>query len=357
MFFRKGLLLICPLFIVFCLVFPAPVHAGSQSSFHQFSEKAYQSGADPDTYLTGEALSYLLDYPLSHESTHLTLNEMCSLLCTYLDSNGLALPPVSSQYLIKQSIRGYDSLVYCFQGGILGQSLAIQEYTAPVPLSRACLILSQLQDKATPNHFYQPVSSLPSNAADYAPSDTIMLGHSNVVGMWLNIADAMDYVGLDGISAREFSYSDELLFSFGATGTMAEALSRKQYETIYIMLGTNDLVYGRYSIDVYCSCLRGLIAQIQTLQPGAKLCLLGITPLGFYGDYLPDCFSRECISLFNQGQKSISREYGIAYIELFTPIASSDGFNRREYARDDGIHYHKEGYERMLSHILLHPMT
>ncbi len=358
MHFRSTLCCTTLLLILFLLFPPLSVRAESQREFHALSEKARLSGASPEDHITGRSLSALLDYPLSDENEALTLYELCDLMRDYLVSKDLTLPscfPLSSEATAENS---YNAAVsFLLEGEVLGTPPTDRELSQPVTLARACLILSRLLARACPMDLGQPVSSVEKKeeAGAEVLQGALMLGHSNAIGLGLMTQSPMAYAAQNGISAVNFLSADDLYYSKGSGGSAADILRSGQYAAVYIMLGTNDLTSG-VSMEEYRSHLGNIIELAAYYQPQAKLCLIGISPLGFSPETVSPENSPANILAYNRIQKSLSRDHGIAYLDIFTPLASHTGYNRADLARRDGIHYQESGYELILSILCSHPL-
>ena len=350
--FRKNIL--CPTLLLCLLVlFPLRVQA---NEYHALSERAMQSGAKPTDDLTGRAVSELLQQTLSQSDEPLTLSALCGLMRQYLHNEGLVLPSLCTEELPDD----IDAdVIYCYRGGVLGRKPTAEKSDAPLSLGEGCLILSQFLRKAQAPDYEQPVSSLKRDEAAGVDTleNTLIMGHSNVVGLYLTVKSPLSYAARDGASTYDFLTLDDLIRSPGRVSTANIALREHVYRGIYIMLGTNDCMGFYAGIPAYRRQLAEIIELTRYYQQDGTICLIGISPIGFADAEVREELRQDVIRCYNQVQKSLSRDYGIAYLDIFAFLADENGFNRKEIARNDGLHYTIEGYEQILKEIYTHPLN
>ena len=349
---RFGLFL---LFLCFFLLFPAQhTQALSSDACHSLYEKAAADSAKPSDPLSSRMVSSLLECSLFDSEEPLSLGEFCGCIRTYLRCRELVLPRLREDAPLC-ALPHSDDILYCYQGGILGE---LPENDRPVTVAEGCLILSRLLSRAQPPDHRQPVSSLAQDdSADVSTLEgALMMGHSNAVGLSLMVQSPLSYAARDGLSTYDYLQSDDLLLPMGCVGRALDALQMNSYKTVYIMLGTNDCTWGFYGLEDYRSQLSNIIGLVRYFQPEAKVCLIGISPIGFDAFGVQETFRQDVIRAYNQVQKTLSRDYGIAYLDIFTLLTNEEGYNRPEITRNDGLHYLPEGYELLLKEIYTHPL-
>ena len=351
MHFRKKLF--CPVLLLCLLtVFPQRARASSQDNYHTLCQRATLSGASPTDALTGRDVANLLARPLSDSDEPLTLSGLCTLMRAYLHGEKLVLPPLRDD----PCPLGTDAnMVYCYQGGVLSGSM---DPKVPLPLGQGCMILSRLLDHAQAPDYDQPVSSLREDAESDVDTleNTLIMGHSNVVGLYLTVDSPLAYAAKDAVSTYDYLSQSDLIFDWGRVGSAKEALQAKQYTNVYIMLGTNDCMWYYAGIPDYRRQLAEIIDLVRFYQPEAKLCLIGISPIGFSDILVREELRPDVIRAYNQVQKSLSRDHSIHYLDFYSFLADENGYNYREITRNDGIHYTVEGYQYILREIYTHPL-
>ena len=110
-------------------------------------------------------------------------------------------------------------------------------------------------------------------------------------------------------------------------------------EKIFIMIGTNDLAYGK-TVDVILSNYRKIIERIMEESPETKIYLQSVLPTddGFYPDR-----SNDDIMKINRGLNELAAEKGLVYIDLYTSFENDQGILDTKYSLD-GLHIKGEGY-------------
>ena len=334
------------------LIFPLGAEADSQVEYHALCQKAMQSGAAPTDMITGSDLSMLLERPLSDSEEPLTLSELCGLIRVYLHGEKLILPSLREG---NPEGTENDDVLLCYEGGILSEW---ENTETPVPLGQACMILSRLMDYACAPDYDQPVSSLQedNNAGVEVLENTLIMGHSNVVGLFLTMKSPLSYAARDGASTYDYLSLHDLILGWGVVGSASQALRVKRYSAVYIMLGTNDCMAYYAGLPAYHKQLAEIIELVQFFQPEAKLCPIGISPIGFSDIEVREELRPNVIRAYNREQKSLSRDYGIEYLDIYSLLADENGYNTRNITREDGLHYTVEGYECILREIYTHPL-
>ena len=347
--------------LILCLFLLSPpyVLADSQSEYHNLCLHAEQSGLSPDSLLTGKALSGLLSMPLSESNESLSLGDLCTYMRSYLRQKKLVLLQNPNDYPLPDGAKIEPDVLYCFQGGILGKTFSSEMPEEPIPLGYACLILSQLFCHAHSPDYEQPVSTMVQNEQSDSETlkESLIMGHSNVVGLYLSVDSPLSYAAKDGASSYDFLKTSDLILGWGRSGRALDALTEKQYRFVYIMLGTNDCSDTPDSISKYKCQMSEIIELTQYLQPNAEVCLIGISPIGFEESPPQRRFRQNIIQNYNQAQKSLCRDYQIHYLDIFSVLADETGFNSPELARKDGVHYNEKGYDLILKEIYTHPLS
>ena len=353
-FFRR-FLFVC----IFLLFSALPVHADMQEQTHELSALSSLSGLRPGEPITEAGFNVLLGREQSGGRPRLSWGEACTLLRLCLSERGLTLPERSDDFPANYDpANQYASeLLLCYRAGILGSSFDASRIDAPLTAGSACLLAARFLSCCTERSFEQPVSSLPADPAQgpEALENALLMGHSLAHGILLTTVSPLDFAVRDGASVFDYLSTDVRL-SESEWGYPLTALQRKEYEKVYIFLGTNDLNAGAYGLDGFEMQLSNLIELTRYYQPEARICLIGIPPIGF-DDSVEPCFQTPNIRLYNQLQKTLSRQLGTDYLDIFSALADSDGYNRVDLTRDDGIHYTAEGYELLLRELYTHPLS
>ena len=357
--FYKKIIFLFSLLLIFLMVPCCEAMAAGQAMTHELMEEAVSLGLSPADPITGRAVSSLLGAPLSDDDKPADLEELCVLLCSYLEEKELVLPAMRTDVptLPRPSRIHRDEITVLYQSGLLGEELSSDKLKETIPLARGCLLLSAFLSAAEPADHFQPVSSLKEESGIELDSlqDTLFLGHSNVLGMARCTDSPITFAASNGVKVSEFLHTQLTVVNPNRQSYAENLLREKSYKKVYIMLGTNDLGRHPEALCAFDLHFRELIELVRSCQPKAELCLVGITPLKFSEPSLVQ-FRQGVVRTYNQTIKSLSRDMNTAYLDTYTPMAAPSGYNRRDLAKWDGVHYQAEGYERLLQLICSHPL-
>ncbi|MEB3288628.1 MAG: GDSL-type esterase/lipase family protein [Leptolyngbya sp.] len=124
-------------------------------------------------------------------------------------------------------------------------------------------------------------------------------------------------------------------------------LNQNDVESAFIMIGINDLIWGRSSTNLTHN-LRAIIRYLQTQHPQAKIVVQSILPHGgpsatWEGrDRLLE-LSPDHIVAINAEFKQIAAETGVEYLDLYPLFVNGEGFLRPDLTTD-GLHLNANGY-------------
>ena len=162
------------------------------------------------------------------------------------------------------------------------------------------------------------------------PNEIIFLGNS--------ITDGAEWTELfenPNIKNRGIGGDD----TAGILERLAEVTSSKP-DKVFIMIGTNDLAYGKTVEDVI-SNYRKIIAQIKTESPITKLYIQSVLPVE---DALHYTRPNSKIIEINNLLVQICKEESLTYIDLFAAFADENGKLDKKYSID-GLHLNGLGYQ------------
>lgn len=125
----------------------------------------------------------------------------------------------------------------------------------------------------------------------------------------------------------------------GILGRLSEVTSSKP-DKIFIMIGTNDLAYGKKVDDIIGNYTK-IIAQIKDDSPTTKLYVQSVLPVEDALHYTRP--NAEIINI-NDQLIEICKAEGITYIDLHSVFSDENGKLNKEYSID-GLHLNGEGYE------------
>ena len=129
--------------------------------------------------------------------------------------------------------------------------------------------------------------------------------------------------------------------TLGVINRLNEVIAAKPAE-IFLMIGTNDLCFGR-PIPEIISNYRFILTRFQAELPSTKVYVESVLP--FNDTLFPSRSLRtnDNISRLNVQIKELAKEYDYRYIDLSPAFIDSDGRLPVKYTRD-GLHLNDAGY-------------
>ncbi len=156
--------------------------------------------------------------------------------------------------------------------------------------------------------------------------------------MYAGLKDVQDYtnVGLmvDTAITKKFITNDD-----GEKITILDDLKKRNINTIYIMLGINELgwIYSEIFINKY----EELINKIYEVKPNCEIILQSIIPVTATKSKNDKVYNNNKILEYNKLIKDMADRKGIKYIDLCPALTDENGCLPEE-ASTDGIHLNKE---------------
>lgn len=144
----------------------------------------------------------------------------------------------------------------------------------------------------------------------------------------------------EGISAYGLLDKSNILAAKGLTISKAEkemdTIIKRKPEKIYILLGSNDLLYGMDS-EKFSSDYLGFIQDIKDKLPETKVYIQSIFPVTKDVENKKPLLTNLRIDEFNLVLQRKASEQGIGYIDIATLLKDESGIMNRDYT-SDGIH-------------------
>lgn len=116
--------------------------------------------------------------------------------------------------------------------------------------------------------------------------------------------------------------------------TLREVLSRRQFQTIYLMLGINELGYEYSSI---IKKYQSVVDTIQSLQPGAVLVLQANLHVTGNKSASSSTYNNEKINRLNSGIQTLAEENSCFYLDV-NPVFDDENGNLKADYSTDGSH-------------------
>lgn len=171
-------------------------------------------------------------------------------------------------------------------------------------------------------------------------SSVAFIGDSRTQGflMYTGLKDVVDYtyIGLmvDTAVTKEF-----IKASGGKKVTILEDMKTKDIDTVYIMLGINELGWS-YS-QVFVKYYGNLIDEIRKVKPNCKIYLQSIIPVTKGKSDSDDIYNNNNIRKYNELIKKLAQDKNVTYLDVASYLADSRG-NLPSSASTDGVHVNKE---------------
>lgn len=156
--------------------------------------------------------------------------------------------------------------------------------------------------------------------------------------MYAGVNEAIDYtnVGLmvDTAVTKKFVKADK-----GEKVTILEDMAKRNIDTVYIMLGVNELGW-RYS-NIFIDKYGKLIDLIRQINPNCEILVQSIIPLTKTKSDNDDIYKNEKVKEYNDLLKEMAKEKNVKYIDVASVLSNNNG-DLPEEASSDGVHLNKE---------------
>ncbi len=185
----------------------------------------------------------------------------------------------------------------------------------------------------------------------------VFLGDSRTEGLQaysgLTHGDFLWHRGMSVFRADNEKY--RVISIGGENLTMTEALARKQYDSVYLMLGINELGYPEAS---YEKALSALVDRIIELQPHAVVYLQTMMPVNdakARENGLASYINNENVNAFNGAIVRVASEKRVVLLDTAEPYLGGDGQLPAELT-SDGVHFTLNGYGKWADFLRGHVM-
>ncbi len=140
-----------------------------------------------------------------------------------------------------------------------------------------------------------------------------------------------------------------------AAGTLADPaldahLSTHSYNTVYLMLGINEMGTNP---TVYANRMGQLIDLVRSRQPQARICLQTILPVAPEMTWSETVFSVANIQAANNALRQLADSKNVVLIDTYYAFADQDGRMPDGLTRD-GVHLHAKNYAIWCDYLRTH---
>ncbi|HJD23681.1 MAG TPA: hypothetical protein H9694_05990 [Firmicutes bacterium] len=196
-----------------------------------------------------------------------------------------------------------------------------------------------------------PVFSMVSGVDDSYFDDACFIGDSRTEAFMLYAgpANATNFAS-KGLSISKV-FSDKTVTLDGQELTVSDALGKKQFGKVYVMLGLNEL--GWAYPDIFAQRCGDLVDRIRETSPEADIFIQSILPVTAERSAQGDYINNSRILEYNTLLQELCREKQVAYLPVGDAVADADG-NLPEDASSDGIHLNKTYCLKWLDYLKTH---
>jgi hypothetical protein len=206
----------------------------------------------------------------------------------------------------------------------------------------------------TPYDYTAPVPES-SPVEDGWFSDAVFIGDSRTDGLRLysGIRD-VDFLCYKGLTVFELMDDKAVIDGDGGKLSVFQALERKQYAKVYLMLGVNELGYN--NDQGFADAYGAAVDRVRQLQPDAQIYLQSIVPVNqetCQATGQPSYITNEQIAVYNQMIETVAQERQVYYVNVSEALVDESGTLPAD-ASADGIHFHREGYQSWYAYLKTH---
>lgn len=190
----------------------------------------------------------------------------------------------------------------------------------------------------------EPQNEIPNNSPNNSNtqfnSSVAFIGDSRTQGfiMYNGLKDVQDYsyIGLmvDTAVTKKFVKTGN-----GEKITLLQDMANKNIETVYIMLGVNEL--GWSYPQVFKRKYGELIDEIRKIKPNCKIYVQSIIPMTKSKSETDRIFNNKNVNTFNNLIQELAKEKNVTYLDVKSALVDANGYLPEE-ASSDGVHVDKE---------------
>ena len=198
-------------------------------------------------------------------------------------------------------------------------------------VSSATEVSGDSHSSALPEISTQNALSIPENP-DF--TNVLFIGDSRTAGLseYGDLGQAEVFAD-SGMSVFNL-FDSRIKTKSGNKLTLREVLSRRQFQTIYLMLGINELGYEYSSI---IKKYQSVVDTIQSLQPGAILVLQANLHVTGNKSASSSTYNNEKINRLNSGIQALAEENSCFYLDV-NPVFDDENGNLKADYSTDGSH-------------------
>ncbi len=202
----------------------------------------------------------------------------------------------------------------------------------------------------TSNSIENPVPESSAMSQTYFEK-CVFVGDSITVGLAdYQLVPMKNVIAEIGMNIEKIN-TETMQTEFGDT-TVLDALIQSNPENLYIMLGSNGIAW--LSIDSMIEEYKEFTENIKKSLPETKIYILSIPPVTTGRENSDQPISNETIVEYNLKLLNLANEKGYYYVDTHSALKDDFGVLPTEDATEDGMHFNKATYDKMLDYILSH---
>lgn len=159
--------------------------------------------------------------------------------------------------------------------------------------------------------------------------DALFIGDSRIVGL-------RDYTTLkehgDFYCETALTIHKVLKQEFKGKGTVQEALAKRDYGKIYMMVGINEL--GTGTTEDFIQKYAEVVDELALLEPDAKIFIMGIMKVTEKKSTQDGIFNNENIEARNHAIATLADNERIFYVDVNEAVCDENGNLKEEYSND-----------------------
>jgi len=188
-------------------------------------------------------------------------------------------------------------------------------------------------------------------AEDYF-SDAVFIGNSLAQGFKLYAGLAYgDQYAVQSISVDNIGSEKVISEGGGSYITILDAMSRKEYGKVFVMLGINELSW--LDKEEFYEHYARLIDTLRELQPEAELYLQSMTPVSERKSRYEPTFGISRIHEYNEVIRRLAADKEAHYLYIFDALADDTGYLPAGNS-EDGVHPYGKYYSCWLDYLKTH---
>lgn len=232
--------------------------------------------------------------------------------------------------------------------GDLPKTSAAQTASVTETAASAVTTAPSVTENAVTTNEGVPMSQAVSE--DYLKS-CAFVGDSITVGLSsYQFLPAMNVIAEVGINVS--SINDEPIQTAYGTLTVLEALEDAKPENVYVMLGSNGIAW--LGIDSMIESYSEFVESVRSALPESDIYIVSIPPVADFKEKSEQPIFNSFIDEYNKCLLDYAVRNNFYYVDLNAELKDGSGALSSEDAADDGVHFNRSTYEKMVNFILTH---